>query len=119
LLDWQVPQAPVPALPQGPQELPQQNHEDSPAQKLVDPQAIVHPFVGRGQRAATAGTRTGASRANCSAAAPNAVDGRIRASAVSAALSFPLLNGWLNITGLSHVCVDFCFRARHIARSRW
>jgi hypothetical protein len=39
-LDWQVPQAPVPALPQGPQELPQQNQVLSPAQRLVDPQAM-------------------------------------------------------------------------------
>ncbi len=39
-LDWQVPQAPVPALPQGPQELPQQNQVVSPAQRLVDPQAM-------------------------------------------------------------------------------
>lgn len=48
LLDWQVPQAPVPALPQGPQELPQQNQEPSPAHRLVDPQAIAFPFVGLG-----------------------------------------------------------------------
>ena len=48
LLDWQVPQAPVPALPQGPQELPQQNQDVSPAHRLVDPQAIAFPFVGAG-----------------------------------------------------------------------
>ncbi|GHF00049.1 hypothetical protein GCM10017776_16310 [Streptomyces griseoluteus] len=40
-LDWQLPQAPPPALPQGPHELPQQNQLVSPAQRLVDPQAIV------------------------------------------------------------------------------
>lgn len=45
LPDWQVPQAPVPVLPQGPQELPQQNQEVSPAHRLVDPQAIAVPFV--------------------------------------------------------------------------
>ncbi|GHJ40730.1 hypothetical protein Sm713_63390 [Streptomyces sp. TS71-3] len=45
LLDWQVPQAPVPALPQGPQALPQQNQVLSPAQRLVDPQAMSLPFT--------------------------------------------------------------------------
>ncbi|MEU6573891.1 hypothetical protein [Streptomyces sp. NPDC046805] len=42
-----MPQAPVPALPQGPQELPQQNQDVSPAHNEVDPQAIACPFVGR------------------------------------------------------------------------
>jgi hypothetical protein len=46
LLDWQVPQAPVPALPQDPQALPQQNQVASPAQRLVDPQAMSLPFTG-------------------------------------------------------------------------
>jgi hypothetical protein len=38
----------VPALPQGPQELPQQNQVVSPAQRLVDPQAMSSPFTGTG-----------------------------------------------------------------------
>jgi hypothetical protein len=48
-LDWQVPHAPVPALPQGPQALPQQNQVVSPAQRLVDPQAMSIPFAGAGE----------------------------------------------------------------------
>ena len=44
-LDWQVPQAPVPALPHGPQELPQQNQVVSPAHRAVDPQAMSIPFA--------------------------------------------------------------------------
>ncbi|MFJ1551591.1 hypothetical protein [Streptomyces sp. NPDC088246] len=45
-LDWQLPQAPPPALEHGPQALPQQNQLVSPAHRLVDPQAIVLPLPG-------------------------------------------------------------------------
>src|SRR5262249_51903592 len=40
LEDWQVPQAPVPGLPQGPQEEPQQNQVVSPAQMWLVLQAM-------------------------------------------------------------------------------
>jgi hypothetical protein len=50
-LDWQVPQAPVPALPQGPQDPPQQNQVVSPAHRAVVPQAMsVSPSLAHGHR---------------------------------------------------------------------
>ena len=40
-LDWQVPQAPVPVLPHGPQPPPQQNQVHFPRHRYVDAQATL------------------------------------------------------------------------------
>ena len=48
-LEWQVPQAPVPVLPHGPQPPPQQNQVHLPRHRYVDPQATM-PLPSRTRR---------------------------------------------------------------------